>query len=220
MKEHMKSLGFHNVYNACEDFYGLIREGRVPVHDVLVTNPPYADAHVQRLLRFCRAHDKPYLLLMPDIYLSSLATLTVEPGRNGSIGDANDAHQQESTKKTKSGWAEGLIYLCPTTRYWYWTPKGLRGDEDTDNRSPLARVVIRLRGRKSSYTHDNDIELGRRTSPLASLWHVDFQSVCTRHEFIETARLLAAGDCTNGETASVRLCTSVEHVRKLLRAES
>ena len=40
MKEHLRSLGFHTVYNECEDFYSLIREGCVPPHDVLVTAPP------------------------------------------------------------------------------------------------------------------------------------------------------------------------------------
>ena len=66
MKKLLKSLGFHTVYNECEDFYGLLREGRVPPHDVLVTNPPYSEIHIQRLLLFCRGHDKAYFLLLPD----------------------------------------------------------------------------------------------------------------------------------------------------------
>merc|ERR1712232_740924 len=41
MKKRLMSLGFNTVYNECEDFYSLIREGRVPPHDVLVTNPPF-----------------------------------------------------------------------------------------------------------------------------------------------------------------------------------
>lgn len=69
MKKHLWSLGFHTVYNECEDFYAIIREGRLPPHDVLVTNPPYGEGHVQRLLSFCSGHDKPYLLLMPDYVL-------------------------------------------------------------------------------------------------------------------------------------------------------
>ena len=73
MKKLLGSLGFFTVYNECEDFYALINEGQIPPHEVLVTNPPYADVHVQRLLCFCSAHDKPYFLLMPD-YVSKERT--------------------------------------------------------------------------------------------------------------------------------------------------
>ena len=77
-------LGFHTVYNECEDFYSLIRDGRIPQHDVLVTGPPYSEFHMQRLLRFCSNHDKPYFLLMPDsvcmkeYFLPSLNVSTAE----------------------------------------------------------------------------------------------------------------------------------------------
>ena len=46
MKEHLRSLGFHTVYNECEDFYNLICEAHVPPYDVLVTGPPPAKVHV------------------------------------------------------------------------------------------------------------------------------------------------------------------------------
>ena len=36
-----------------------VREGRVPAHDVLVTNPPYSGDHVERLLRWCRGNGRP-----------------------------------------------------------------------------------------------------------------------------------------------------------------
>ena len=72
-KKLLGSLGFFNVGNECEDFYAQINEGRIPPHEVLVTGPPYADVHLQRLLRFCSAHDKPYFLLMPD-YVSKART--------------------------------------------------------------------------------------------------------------------------------------------------
>jgi hypothetical protein len=37
---HLRNLGFASVINPCEDFYKVIADGRVPLHDVLVTNPP------------------------------------------------------------------------------------------------------------------------------------------------------------------------------------
>ena len=39
MVRKLNSLGFKIVINKCEDFYATVAEGRVPKHDVLVTNP-------------------------------------------------------------------------------------------------------------------------------------------------------------------------------------
>ena len=71
MKKMLGSIGFHTVYNECEDFYSLIHEGRVPPHDVLMTSPPYSSApysecHAQRLLRFSSANKRPYFICMAD----------------------------------------------------------------------------------------------------------------------------------------------------------
>ena len=41
--------------------------GKVPPHDVLVTNPPYSASHVRKLLQFCVSDpERPFLLLMPN----------------------------------------------------------------------------------------------------------------------------------------------------------
>jgi len=40
VKRHLAALGFPRVYNEPVDFYEEVRQGRVPPHDVLVTNPP------------------------------------------------------------------------------------------------------------------------------------------------------------------------------------
>jgi hypothetical protein len=42
MKKHLGDLGFTSVHNECSDFYANIREGKLPPHDVLLTNPPYS----------------------------------------------------------------------------------------------------------------------------------------------------------------------------------
>ena len=41
-KRSFAALGYERVINENEDFYAVAREGRVPAHDVLVTNPPYS----------------------------------------------------------------------------------------------------------------------------------------------------------------------------------
>ena len=55
---HLGKLGFTSVYNRNEDFYAVVAAGRVPDHDVLVTNPPYSSDHMQRILRFCAASNR------------------------------------------------------------------------------------------------------------------------------------------------------------------
>ena len=42
MERHLAALGFARVHNRNEDFYAVLQEGRVPQHDVVVTNPPYS----------------------------------------------------------------------------------------------------------------------------------------------------------------------------------
>ncbi|KAG1655665.1 hypothetical protein FOA52_007914 [Chlamydomonas sp. UWO 241] len=63
---HLAALGFLHVYNENEDFYAVLAEGRVPPHDVVVTNPPYSQPHPQRLLAFLASNAKPWLALMPN----------------------------------------------------------------------------------------------------------------------------------------------------------
>lgn len=105
MVKHLGDLGFESVYNKCEDFYAVVKEGRVPAHDVVVTNPPYSGDHVDRLLRWCRSNGKPFLLLMPNYFCTKDY---YEPA----LGGASRAN--------------AMLYLYPHKRYMYWTPKGLR----------------------------------------------------------------------------------------------
>lgn len=64
--KHLARLGFTNVHNANEDFYKCIDDGTIPEHDVLLTNPPYSGDHFRRILSFCGASKKPWLLLLPN----------------------------------------------------------------------------------------------------------------------------------------------------------
>ena len=109
MARHLGSLGFRSVYNKCECFYTAVEEGRVPPHDVVVTNPPYSGQHVEKLLRWARRNAKPFLLLMPNYFFS-------KPYFGAALGGAAAARSSMS-------------YLCPRKRYSYWTPKGLRADD-------------------------------------------------------------------------------------------
>ncbi|CAN0163083.1 unnamed protein product, partial [Ectocarpus fasciculatus] len=62
----LASLGFPRVHNRKEDFYEVVKNGKVPEHDVVVTNPPFSGEHVPKILEFCaRQGAKPWFLLLP-----------------------------------------------------------------------------------------------------------------------------------------------------------
>jgi hypothetical protein len=132
VKRHMATLGFPHMHNACEDAYRVWAEKREPEYDVLMTNPPYSGSHPEKLVRYCLESGKPYLLCMPNY-------IATQP------------------------WFRELmvsrppLFLCPTTRYNYWTPTGLREGKD--------------KSKSGAKKHSGG--LGVRTSPFASSWYVD-----------------------------------------------
>jgi len=91
---HLKSLGFPKVINLPIDFYAAQRDNSIPAFDVLVTNPPYSEDHVPRLLDFAAASGKPFLLLMPN-YISTMSYYN-QPD---------------------------MLYWVPSQRYRYTSPK-------------------------------------------------------------------------------------------------
>ena len=93
------SLGFARVVNANRDFYEDVAQGRVPTHDVLVTNPPYSEGHMERLVRHCAASGKPWCALMPNFVVNKgYFRAAVEQG------------------------GEACRFLVPATQYGYDTP--------------------------------------------------------------------------------------------------
>jgi len=99
MKQHLGVLGFANVRNERKDFYAELRAGRIPAHDVLVTNPPFSGDHIQRTLRFAASGNecRPYFLLLPNFVCRKRdfteATTAAPPG-----------------------------FLIPRRRYTFWSP--------------------------------------------------------------------------------------------------
>ena len=107
VKAHLGALGFENVRNDRADFYETLRRHALPPHDVVVTNPPYSGDHVHRLLDFCRTHDRPYLLLMPNYV----------------------AAKPDFLARVSGNERPPPVYVCPRKRYCYWTPKAMRAKD-------------------------------------------------------------------------------------------
>ena len=72
IKQRLHLLGCTSVTNNPVDFYQTIRDSVVPLHDVLLTNPPYSSNHIRRTLEFCCRKNKKvlWMMLLPsNVYL-------------------------------------------------------------------------------------------------------------------------------------------------------
>lgn len=115
MVGHMAALGFPNVYHKNEDFYAVVKEGRAPPFDVLITNPPYSVEHKQRCLEYCSACGKPWLLLMPNYIANKEYYRKAVTQRAG------------AAVTERAGAASGAslpFYVVPGARYEYGHPEG------------------------------------------------------------------------------------------------
>ncbi|CBJ33721.1 conserved unknown protein [Ectocarpus siliculosus] len=104
----LASLGFPRVHNRKEDFYEVVKNGNIPQHDVVVTNPPFSGEHMPKILKFCaRQGAKPWFLLLPNyVYLK-------------------DYYEPSLGRRSGQG-ATRPFYLTPPKRYMYYSPQGSR----------------------------------------------------------------------------------------------
>jgi hypothetical protein len=142
MVKHLETLGFDRIHNKAEDFYKVLAEKRVPIHDVVVTNPPYSADHFERMLDFLRANGKPCLLLLPDHF-----------------------SRKECYRTAEGTWFHS-VFLTPPERYHYWTPEGLRPEED-----------------KKKSKHRN-VFLGNRNSPFSSHWFISLAPLLSKEQLL------------------------------------
>lgn len=114
MVERMATLGYSNVYNRKEDFYQIQANGTVPDYDILLTNPPYSQDHMERLLQFCTQSRKPFALLVPNYVYTK------------------DYFQRISGTSQ-------IFFVVPSQgrRYLYTTPKGRRQKKSSKYTSPF-----------------------------------------------------------------------------------
>ena len=102
----LNGLGFSQVIHECRDFYKDVDNGSVPVHDTLITNPPYSDDHKERCLSFAleqlRAKGRPFFILMPN-YVA-----------------ARDYYRRLHLANPSAG----IVYVIPSPPYEYDHPEG------------------------------------------------------------------------------------------------
>ncbi|KAL7539951.1 hypothetical protein ACHAXR_009741 [Thalassiosira sp. AJA248-18] len=140
---HLNNLGFHKVYNKCEDFYEVIEQNRIPSHDVVLTNPPYSGDHFDKLLAFLSQNKKPSFLLLPEHFSNNKSSL-YSPDK--------------------------FCFMAPQERYHYWTPEGMRPEQEKKKRKQHRNLV-----------------LGSRNSPFASHWFLCMEPLMTNASFVSLA---------------------------------
>jgi len=118
VKRRLQALGFEEVYNENEDFYKVVEEARCPDFDVLVTNPPYSEEHIVKLLRFAAeiSSRRFFALLLPNFVYNKDYFRTVFEG------------------------AKLPFYLCPKKRYQYLTVKGRHQQKSSKKTAPFASL--------------------------------------------------------------------------------
>lgn len=110
VKQNLGRLGFLDVYNECEDFYAVVKNGNFPEHDCIVTNPPYSSKptdHIQELFKYLCSQRKPWFVLQPNyVYMKP--------------------YWQELTSTALP--APRPFFLTPSSprKYKYRTPSGIR----------------------------------------------------------------------------------------------
>lgn len=106
-----------------QDCYAGMASGSVPPHDVLLTNPPYSGDHMERLLRFCVASGKPWVLLLPNFVVTKVwEHCWRAPGPSHAVAWCAQAWYKALSRTL----VQPPIYLCPRQRYNYLPPEGFR----------------------------------------------------------------------------------------------
>jgi len=112
---HLKSLGYTNVYNKKEDCYAVWETQGEPTFDVFITNPPYSANHIDKLMTYITSTKfgtKPWLLLMPNWV-------------------HNNVYYENSTTKNQIN-ASYPFYVVPKKRYVYVPPPDFREKKTSD----------------------------------------------------------------------------------------
>ena len=119
-KQLMQSFGFEKIVHEKRDFYGDIKENRVPRHETFITNPPYSSDHKERCVCFAvdqlrkkqkkQSEERAFFILMPNY-------VAVRNHFRAAIQSSNGTDEPKD-----------ILYVVPPTPYEYEHPKGTGKD--------------------------------------------------------------------------------------------
>ncbi|KAL9184418.1 hypothetical protein ACHAXT_002504 [Thalassiosira profunda] len=121
--QHLASLGFTNVYNQKEDCYAVWRANAGPKFDVLLTNPPYSEDHIEKMMKHITSPSfrHPWLLLMPQWV------------------HKKDYYVNATTKNRERPC--NPFYIVPKKRYVYLPPANFREKKESDTHKKSSPFV-------------------------------------------------------------------------------
>ena len=165
MIKHLESLGYTNVYNRKEDCYAVWESNKIPPFDVLLTNPPYSEDHIEKLMMHLTSSSfgsKPFLLLMPqwvhkkDYYINATT---------GGSRSQDKKRKRSNITPSKCN----PFYIVPQKRYVYHPPPDFRN-------------------KKVSDTH-------KKSSPFTSMWFVWGGTHAMNETLIDAFRACGFNNC-------------------------
>jgi hypothetical protein len=110
----LKQLGYNNVVHEKRDFYIDIRDGKVPSHNILITNPPFSDSHKSQCLSYCFRQLRKSGVSKTDVYSPFLLLMPTYTA-------AKQYYRERLTMPLDS--IDDVVYLIPTTTYKYDHPE-------------------------------------------------------------------------------------------------
>ena len=154
----------NNIINQNADFYAVAAAGRLPAHDVLVTNPPYSAEHKQRLL----AH------------ILREWELAADAGAGGSAAGERSSGEAASARPfllLLPAWLAGTDYWRQFVRSSIGLCRGA-GEQSggsgvrRSRSSPEARAGIFYVAPRERYTFAHPQATGHATSPFHAVWFI------------------------------------------------
>lgn len=123
MKALLQSLGYENVINENEDFYRNIQLRKVPVYDILITNPPFSGEHKIKLLNFLKNSNKPSAILWPA-YCSTKSYWKDFLLIHEDVKDIEKKRPRLDNTLDNNQTTKEVVYLLPPNNYSYEHPEG------------------------------------------------------------------------------------------------
>ena len=107
------------------------QEGEIaelPEFDVLVTNPPFGEDHVDYILRFAATSGKPWLILLPNYYYARPSfSSSIYPYKQGTLNVSQNAFSVHTLINAHVNvYKDEIAYVVPLTKYKFTSPKRLR----------------------------------------------------------------------------------------------
>lgn len=116
----MAKLGFTNVYNKKEDFYKKIATNTTPDYDVLITNPPYSQDHMEKILKFCVNSGKIWFMLIPNyVYCKPYYSIARQHIPIPCYLTPPYRYEYHSPSFLRSNLNSGQLKTSPFLSFWY-----------------------------------------------------------------------------------------------------